>query len=141
MKRKIHIDFERFIGSFVLFCFTVPIIYLIARMIFPNEALPRITADYLLMLAQCVLGVFACFIPTIVKKRLKLEIPSFMTVVYLLFLYCAIFLGEVRFFYINVKNWDALLHTFSQKGISCSHSGGKMMLCHQSYCPSVKFLG
>lgn len=113
LKRKIHIDFERFIGSFVLFCFTVPIIYLIARMIFPNEALPRITADYLLMLAQCVLGVFACFIPTIVKKRLKLEIPSFMTVVYLLFLYCAIFLGEVRFFYINVKNWDTLLHTFS----------------------------
>ncbi len=113
MKKKKRFDLERFIGGFVLFCFMVPIIFLIVRMIFPSETLPRITADYLLMLAQCILGVFACFIPSIVKKRFSLEIPSFMTVVYLLFLYCAIFLGEVRFFYITVKNWDTLLHTFS----------------------------
>ncbi len=113
MKRKTGFDIERFIGGFVLFCFTVPIIYLIVRVIFPSESLPRISADYLLMLAQCILGVFACFIPSIVEKRFSLKIPSFMTVVYLLFLYCAIFLGEVRFFYTTVKNWDTMLHTLS----------------------------
>lgn len=113
MRKKPRFNLESFIGGFVLFCFSVPIIYLIFRMIFPSEALPRITADYLLMLVQCVLGVAACFIPSIVRKRFKLEIPSFMTVCFLLFLYCAIFLGEVRYFYINVKNWDTVLHTLS----------------------------
>ncbi len=113
MKKKQHFNLESFIGGFVLFCFSVPIIYLVIRMIFPSENLPRITADYLLMLVQCILGVVACFIPSIVEKRFKLEIPSFMTMCFLLFLYCAIFLGEVRYFYINVKNWDTILHTLS----------------------------
>ncbi len=113
MNRPPRIDLEKFIGGFVLFCFSVPIIYLIFRMIFPSESLPRITADYLLMLVQCILGAASCFIPSLVKKRFRLEIPSFMTVCFLLFLYCAIFLGEVRFFYINVKSWDTILHTLS----------------------------
>ena len=32
---------------------------------------------------------------------------------YLVFLYCAIFLGEVRDFYYRVPHWDTILHTFS----------------------------
>ncbi len=112
MKKK-NRSFKDLVARFVLLCLTLPIIYLVFRLIFPNENIPRISADYALMLAQCILGIIACFIPSIVSKRFKLEIPSFMTVLYLLFLYGAIFLGEVRFFYIRFANWDAILHTFS----------------------------
>ena len=73
----------------------------------------RVKGDYVLMLAQCVLGVFALALPSILQHRVQLVIPSNMLVLYAVFLYCAIYLGEVRAFYYNVKNWDTILHTFS----------------------------
>lgn len=36
-----------------------------------------------------------------------------MLVLYIAFLYCAIFLGEVRSFYYAVPYWDTILHTMS----------------------------
>ena len=36
-----------------------------------------------------------------------------MMVLFALFLYCAIYLGEVRDFYYHVPHWDTILHTFS----------------------------
>ena len=36
-----------------------------------------------------------------------------MLILYTIFLYCAIYLGEVKSFYYNVPHWDTILHTFS----------------------------
>ena len=36
-----------------------------------------------------------------------------MSDIYFIFLYCAIYLGEVRNFYYAVPHWDTMLHTFS----------------------------
>ena len=44
---------------------------------------------------------------------LKFEIPTALYIMYIIFLYCAIFLGEVRSFYYNVPHWDDILHFFS----------------------------
>lgn len=79
----------------------------------PSAPYQRVKGDYVLMLAQCVLGVLAMFLPSILHKRAHLIIPSNMLVVYAVFLYCAIFLGEVRRFYYIVPHWDTILHTFS----------------------------
>lgn len=80
-----------------------------------NRADPfqRVKGDYVLMLAQCVLGIFAMLLPGFLRKRIDLQIPSTMLVLYALFLYCAIYLGEVRSFYYTVPHWDTILHTFS----------------------------
>lgn len=78
-----------------------------------TEPFQRVKGDYVLMFAQCVLGIFAMLLPGFLKKRIALEIPSTMLVLYALFLYSAIYLGEVRSFYYNVPNWDTILHTFS----------------------------
>lgn len=81
----------------------------------PDPARPnrRVKGDYVLMLAQCVLGVFALALPSVLRRRVQLEIPSKMLIFYAVFLYCAIYLGEVRSFYYNVPHWDTILHTFS----------------------------
>lgn len=73
----------------------------------------RSKSDYVLMLAQCILGVFAVVLPDILEKKIKLVIPSKMIIMYALFLYAAIYLGEVRNFYYNIPHWDTVLHTFS----------------------------
>ena len=65
------------------------------------------------MLLQCLLGIAAILVPARLMRRWDVEIPRVMFLMYIAFLYCAIFLGEVRSFYYNVPHWDTILHTFS----------------------------
>ncbi len=74
---------------------------------------PRVKSDYVLMLLQCVVGIVALLLPSFLQKKFGLEIPSRMMIVYAVFLYCSIYLGEVRSFYYLIPHWDNLLHTFS----------------------------
>lgn len=110
-------DWDKFIYWFVMGSLIAAAVGVVLIMIFapvytdiPYE---RIKSDYILMLLQCVLGIFAMFLPNIAKKNMKLEIPSRMIIAYVVFLYCAIFLGEVRNFYFTVPHWDTILHTSS----------------------------
>ncbi len=73
----------------------------------------RLKSDYVLMLAQCVLGLVVMFLPSLLEKRFNIDVPNYMYVMYFVFLYCAIYLGEVRSFFYVFKNWDTLLHCFS----------------------------
>ena len=73
----------------------------------------RTKSDYVLMLLQCSLGILAMILPSLISRKLRLEIPSVMYVLFLIFLYCAIYLGEVRNFYYDISNWDTILHGFS----------------------------
>lgn len=65
------------------------------------------------MLSQSVLGVVVMILPSIFSKKLNIVIPSNMMILYVIFLYCAIFLGEVRSYYYEVPHWDTILHAFS----------------------------
>jgi hypothetical protein len=65
------------------------------------------------MLLQCVLGLVAIFVPTMLTRRFNVVIPRALTIVYTVFLYCAIYLGEVRSFYYRIPHWDIFLHALS----------------------------
>lgn len=109
---------RKIVGTFVLVSFIVPIVFLIYRIAVSSNELPteiytRTRSDYVLMLVQCILGVFALMLPTFVSRKYKVQIPTNMYMLYVIFLYGAIFLGEVRNFYYNVPHWDTILHTFS----------------------------
>ncbi len=78
-----------------------------------NDISVRVKSDYILMFSQCILGVFALLLPGRLKKHWHIYIPSKMIIIYALFLYCAIYLGEVRSFYYDVPHWDTILHAFS----------------------------
>lgn len=110
---------ERIFSICVLISFVVPIIFLIFRIIVePAEGsvfgnVERTRSDYILMLIQCLLGAFALVLPKFLTNRYNVKIPTTMSIVYLIFLYAAIFLGEVRNFYHVVPYWDTILHAFS----------------------------
>lgn len=78
-----------------------------------SQPFDRVKSDYVLIILQCALGIAAMFLPSILKKKWKLVVPSRMIIVYAVFLYCAIFLGEVKNFYYTVPHWDTILHTSS----------------------------
>ena len=97
-----------------LVSFLIPVIYLIFKIIFGKfdgaGAGYHSRADYILMIVQCLLGVLVINLPSILGKKFRFEVPPFLYVFYIFFLYCAIFLGEVRSFYYKFKWWDSFLH-------------------------------
>ena len=104
---------------FVFATFIISIIFIIIRIILAPAVSPvsdvttRVKSDYVLMLIQCIVGLIAMMLPGILKHTLQLNIPSVMLIIYSVFLYAAIYLGEVRNFYFLIPYWDTVLHTFS----------------------------
>ena len=112
-RKKIHniflcVVFLSFVGS---------LIYSIIRLILSPTTTSafgvRTKSDYVLVVLQCALGILAMFLPGFLSKKIKIEIPSKMIGAYALFLYCAIYLGEMRSFYYKVPYFDVILHAFS----------------------------
>lgn len=100
----------------VLSSFILPIGFLIFRIIFPEmyvDESSRTRSDYVLMLIQCILGVVVLLYPKMFFKKRQITIPSNLYFLYMIFLFGAIFLGEVRNFYYVFPHWDLILHTFS----------------------------
>lgn len=73
----------------------------------------HLRSDYVLMLIQCILGLAMMDLPSILQKHLSFELPNSMCIIYFVFLYCAIYLGDVRNFYYIIPHWDTILHGFS----------------------------
>lgn len=76
-------------------------------------AYEKTKSDYVLMLVQCVLGIIVMFLPSMLERRLRIAIPGFMYAIFIIFLYAAIYLGEIRNFYYRIPHWDLILHGFS----------------------------
>ena len=116
MKKKIN--FKKITGIFVFLTLFFSIGYAIVRIASTpavaagNEG-EHLRSDYVLMLLQCLLGLIVIGLPSLLEKKWSFEIPNYMCILYFLFLYCAIYLGEVRNFYYVVPHWDTILHAFS----------------------------
>ena len=95
------------------------VVYSLVRFLLAPEELPdgaefeKLKSDYLLMLTQCALGLAVMMIPTIFTHHFKLMVPGVMCILYYVFLYCAIFLGEIFSFYYRIPIWDSILHAMS----------------------------
>lgn len=73
----------------------------------------RVKSDYVLMVLQCLVGTIVIFLPKKVEDRFQIHIPNGIEIIYFIFLFCAIYLGEVRNFYYRIPYWDVILHGFS----------------------------
>lgn len=106
-------------SRFLFVTLIASIVYAIVRIICaPSEAVTeemneKLKSDYVLMLIQCILGLIVMFVPSIIERSWSIDIPNYMEVIYFVFLYCAIYLGEVRNFYYLIPRWDTILHAFS----------------------------
>ncbi len=109
----------RMIGIFLLFTLICSVIYSFVRFLMApteppdNRTFTKVKTDYLLMLVQCLLGTLVMMLPSILAKRFKVVVPSIIVILYFVFLYCAIYLGEIHNFYYVIPHWDTILHTFS----------------------------
>ncbi len=110
---------QKTLFGFIFLTMVLSTVYVVIKIILAptvvhaGEPTVRVKGDYTLMLLQCAFGIVALNLPSFIEKRFKIAIPSDMIIAYAVFLFCAIYLGEVRSFYYNVPHWDTILHTFS----------------------------
>jgi len=92
---------SKIIGAILFISLALSVIYSAIRLILAPESIAegseytKVKSDYLLMLTQCTLGLIVMTLPSIISRKWKLEIPHFIYLLYYLFLYCSVFLGEV----------------------------------------------
>lgn len=104
------------IGRLLFVTLILSAVYSLVRAIFPPDdpgMYVHVRSDYALMFIQCLLGLVVHALPSVVSRKWKFSIPNFIYIMYYIFLYCAIFLGEVLSFYYLIPYWDTILHFFS----------------------------
>lgn len=88
-------------------------IFIITRLTVIIAGLVAIFEQNWTYVAMSVLTLVVMMLPSIVEKSLNVELPSEFEIVLILFIYGALFLGEMRQFYERFWWWDKMLHGFS----------------------------
>lgn len=61
----------------------------------------------------CILTLFLLVMPGIIQLNLKIEFPTTLEIIVLLFIFSAEILGEIQEYYLKIPNWDMILHTMN----------------------------
>lgn len=69
----------------------------------------------------CTLTLGLLVLPSILTRKLQIELPTTLEIIVLLFIFAAEILGELNSFYVRVPNWDTMLHTLN--GFLCAAVG------------------
>lgn len=69
----------------------------------------------------CVLTLILFSIPFIIDQKFKIDLPSPLEIIILLFIFSAEILGEIQNFYGTFQHWDTILHTIN--GFLCAAIG------------------
>ena len=84
--KKINPETKKKIGKIfsavVMISFIAPLGFLIYKIATTSNVLEeasvdgRVRSDYVLMLLECILGIFAMLLPGILRKKFRVEIPD-----------------------------------------------------------------
>lgn len=94
------------------------------------------TSVVLVMLAQilnrnfenvflCVLTLVLFTMPSLLERKLDIDLPNTLEIIILLFIYAAEILGEIGAYYVTFPYWDTVLHTLN--GFLCAAIGFSLL--------------
>ena len=69
----------------------------------------------------CILTLILFLLPSLIERKLQVDLPDTLEIIILLFAYSAEILGEIQAFYIIFPYWDTILHTLN--GFLCAAIG------------------
>lgn len=73
----------------------------------------------------CLLTLLLLLVPSSVQLTFKVELPIFLEILILVFIYAAEILGEIDNYYFSIPYWDTILHTIN--GFVCAAVGFSMV--------------
>ena len=69
----------------------------------------------------CILTLVLLLLPTVLERRLQIDLPNTLEIIIMLFIFAAEILGEIQAYYITFAYWDTMLHTIN--GFLCAAIG------------------
>ena len=88
-------------------------VYLILRLFVVATLVLQIFEGDYESTAICLLTLALFVMPSVVERRLRIDLPDALEIVILLFIFAAEILGEIKEFYVLVPHWDTVLHTIN----------------------------
>lgn len=61
----------------------------------------------------CILTLILLIMPSLIQVTLKIELPTVLEILILIFIFAAEILGEIQEYYITIPMWDTILHTIN----------------------------
>jgi len=97
------------------------LMYLLLRLIIVALAVVSALRGDFESVLLCVLSLWLFLMPSFLERKLKMELPSTLEKIILLFIFAAEILGEIGAYYIRYPWWDTMLHTLN--GFLCAAVG------------------
>lgn len=69
----------------------------------------------------CILTLVLLLLPTVLERRLQIDLPNTLEIIIMLFIFAAEILGEIQAYYTAFPYWDTMLHTTN--GFLCAAIG------------------
>ena len=100
---------------------TVTVIYLVLRALVIATLVLQFLNGNFENVFLCGLTLVLFTLPTVIERRIKIDLPDTLEIIILLFIFAAEILGEISSFYTTFKGWDTILHTLN--GFLCAAIG------------------
>lgn len=130
-------NWRRIIGSIVVIALALSILSIIGKIFLAPpgpfawaESDPA-SNDDLITLSKCCMALIVMMVPSLAERKFSVDIPDQIGALYFMFLFAAIFLGDVLDFYAVIPFWDTILHAFSGALLTAL---GFVALLHLSGC-------
>ena len=69
----------------------------------------------------CILTLILFLLPTVIERKLQIDLPNALEIIIMLFIFAAEILGEIQSYYTTYLGWDTMLHTLN--GFLCAAIG------------------
>ena len=73
----------------------------------------------------CLLSLILLMMPAIIERTLKIDLPTTLEIIIMVFIFAAEILGEIGEYYVKFPYWDTMLHTTN--GFLCAAIGFSMV--------------
>jgi len=92
---------------------TVLSVYLILRLLVLITMALQFLGGHFQNVFVCILTLVLLMLPSLIERKIRVELPDALQIIIMLFVFAAEILGEIREFYVLVPHWDTVLHTIN----------------------------
>lgn len=105
MKKALHMELREHKSSFI--------VYMVLRVLVILMMILQIFNRNYENVFLCALTLVLLVMPSFIQVRLKVELPTPLEIIILIFIFAAEILGEIQSYYIRFPFWDTVLHTIN----------------------------
>lgn len=104
-KKALNMELREHKSTFVVYCLLRALVILCMVLQFLKGSYEQVFL--------CGLTLVLLVLPSAIQLKLRVELPTTLEIIILLFIFAAEILGEIRAYYIRFENWDTMLHTMN----------------------------